>query len=315
MVRKPIFSILINGKNRTDVINEKLVSISLVDNANNESDELEIVVSGRFKRPKYQDQIKVYFGYEPDLSFMGLFRVQTTSKTFTQLAIKATGVNFSESFKVKRNITYEKLSIKDIAKQIASRHQLKVKSDFDDIFLLIQSQTNESDMHFLNRIAKEYNAIFNIKNDTLYFMRKIKKNKKSDELPSYTVHINPFSNIKIDHSNKTLYNSCEVSWHDTKENQTFKKIYPINGGDPILKFKGSFKSEAQAVLIAQAKLEKANAGLIKGSIDKEGQKIFAGGSLKLIDNIDLDTEKYQITKVNHSLDKANGWTTNIEFER
>lgn len=315
MVNKPVFLIVINGEDKTDVIYEKLISISLVDNANNESDELEVVVAGRFKRPKYQDQIKIYFGYEYDYKFMGLFRVQSTHKTFTQLTIKATGVDFSQSFKVKRNITYAKLSIRDIVSQVASSHGLKLKSDFGDVYLLSQSQTNESDMHFLNRIANEYNAIFNVKNDTLYFMQKIKENKKNDDLPSYFVDVSLCSEISIEHSNKTFYNSCEVSWHDTKENKTFKKVYPVNAGEPILKFKGSFKSEAQAIQRAKAKLEKANQGIIKGSLDKPGEAVFAAGVLTLLNNIDLDEDEYQISRVTHTLNKEDGWMSNIEFER
>lgn len=315
MVNRPLALIIINGNDRTDVIYDKLISLSMTDYANNESDELDITVSGRFSRPKYQDEIKLYLGYNYNYTYMGLFRVQSTVKTFTQLTIKATGVDFSDRFKVKRNITYENLSIKDIASQIASKHELKLRSDFDDVYLLSQAQTNESDMHFLNRIAKEYNAIFNIKNDTLYFMKKIKENKKSSELPSYVIDVNKCNSISIEHSNKTLYNSCEVSYHDTKENKSIKKIYPSSAEEPILKFKGSFKTEAEAIERAKAKLNKANQGIITGSIEKPGEIIFAAGVLTLSNNIDTDEEEYQITRVSHSLDKSNGWTTNIEFER
>lgn len=315
MVSKPFFLILINEDDKTDVIFEKLVSLSLTDNANNESDELEIIVSGRFKRPSYKDQIKVYFGNEYDFKFMGLFRVQSTVKSLTQLTIRATGVDFSDSFKVKRNITYERLSIKDIVSQIASRHNLKVKSNLNHIYFLSQSQTNESDMHFLNRLANEYNAIFNVKNDTLYFMQKIKENKKSDDLPIYTIDLNLCKEVSIEHSNKTSYNSCEVTWHDTKENKTISKVYPTNGGEPILKFNGSFKNSAQAIERAKAKLEKANQGLIKGNLKKEGEPVYAAGVMKIVNNIDLEEEPYQITKVTHDINKADGWTTSIEFER
>ena len=315
MVTDPGYIIVINGNDKTSVIHNKLISLTLTDNANNESDELEIVVSGNFIRPAYEDQIKIFFGYGTDVQFMGLFNVQSTSKTFTQLSIKATGIDFSDNFKVKRNITYEKLSLKQLANQIADRHSLKLKSDFDDIYLLSQSQSNESDMHFLNRLAKEYNALFNIKNDTLYFVKKIKENKKNDDLPKYSIDVNYCTDISIEQSNKTSYNSCEVSWHDTKENKTFTKVYPPNGGEPILKFKGSFKNEAHAMERAKAQLQKANQGLISGNLRKSGDVIFAGGILTLLNNIDQDEEEYQITRVTHNLDKQSGWITSLEFEK
>ena len=314
MVKTPRYLIHINGSDTTNVIFDKLISMSIIDNANNESDELEILVSGNFVRPKYEDEIKVYLGYGMDVSLVGLYKVQRTNKNFTQLSISATSVDFSDSFKVKRHITYSNLSIKQIISQVASRHSLKVKCDFDDLYILSQAQTNESDMHFLNRLAKEYNAIFNVKDNTLYFLKKIKDGGKSEDLPRYEVDINYCSDINIEYSNTTLYNSCEVSWHDTKENKTIKRYYPKSADEPILKLRGSFKNEALALERAKAQLQRANQGLIKGSLKKEGELIFAGGIINLINNIDLDSSEYQITKVTHDLNKQSGWTTTIDFE-
>jgi phage protein D len=169
-------------------------------------------------------------------------------------------------------------------------------------------------MHFLNRLAKDYNAIFNIKNDTLYFMQKIKENKKNESLPSCVIDVNKCNDISIEHSNKTMYNSCEVSWHDTKENKSFTKIVPTNGSAPILKFKGSFQTEAEAIEKAKAKLQKANQGLIKGSLSNMGQVVYAGATLTLKNSIDDDNESYQITTVRHTVNKQSGWVTSIDFE-
>jgi hypothetical protein len=322
MVEIPSFMIKINGIDKTANVIKNFISLNITDNANNESDQLSLEIGGRFKRPNYKDEIKVYLGtkdlvtLKDNLTFIGLFRVEDTTKTFTGLSITATGVNFSDNFKVKRSITYEKLSIKDMVNQVAQRHSLKVKSDFDDIYITSQTQTSESDMNFLNRLAKEFNAIFNMKNDTLYFMKKIKENKKSDALPTYIIDLNeclPSPSIK--HSNQTLYNSCEVSWHDTKENKTFTKIVPINGGEPILKLNGSFQNEAEAIEKAKAKLQKANQGLVTGGLSKMGEIVFAGGTLKLKNNLDDDNEEYQITKTQYSVNKNGGWTTNVNFEK
>lgn len=315
MVRAANVVININGKDKSKKIMEHLESLTIVDNANNESDTFTLSINGRFKRPKYNDVIKVYLGFDDELNFFGLFRVEKSTKTFKGLTISATGINFGESFKVQRNITYERVSIKEIVNQVSNRHQLKNKSDFDDIYITSQAQTNESDMHFLNRIAKEYNAIFNIKNDTLYFMKKIKENKKNNNLPKYNIDLNSCGDSPtIEHSTKTFYNSCEVSWHSTKDNKTFKKIVPLGGGDPILKYKGSFKNEAEAIVKATAKLERVNQGIIKGSLSTEGIKIYAGGILTLKNSLDDDNIEYQITKVSHSFNN-NGWITSVDFEK
>ena len=316
MVKKFTVKIVINGIDRTKNIVKNYLSMNIIDNANNEADEFNLTVSGRFKRPQYKDEIKVYIGYEK-LFFLGLYRVENTTKDSKTLSIKATGVNFGENFKVKRNITYKKVSIKDIVSQIAQRHELKVKSDYDDYNLDSQAQTNESDMHFLNRLAKEYNAIFNVKNDTLYFMQKHKDNKKNEALPHYKIDANKCLNNtpSITYSNKTLYNSCEVSWHDTRLNKTITKRVPIGGAEPILKINGSFQNEAEAIAKAKAKLQRATQGIVSGDVSKVGEVIYSGGTLEFLNHFEEEAEPYQIEKVIHDINKQSGWTTNIKFER
>lgn len=312
MVKYPNFKIIANDKDITSSLKKELQSLTFKDEANEQSDELTIKVSGEFKRPKYEDELRLYLGYGDDLVYYGLFSVQTTSReNISTLSINCTGVNFSNILKEKRDITYEKISIKDICKQIADRNVLKLKSDFDDVSIVSIAQSGESDLHFLNRLSKDYNAIFNIKNGTLIFTHKIKENKKNEDLPEYNVSANQVSSISIRHSNKTLYKSCKSIWHDTAENKV--KEITVGVGEPVLINKGSFKDEADAKIKAQSKLQKATQGLVTGSLTMEGDAIFAGGKLNLTDTIE-DDGQYQITSVTHNFNSG-GWQINLEFER
>lgn len=312
MVRKPVFMIMANGVDVTAAISKNLISLTLSDVANEQADELNIKVSGKIARPKYEDELKLYLGYDDQFVFMGSFQVQTTIREKNHsLSICATGVNFSNELKEKRDLTYEKISIKQICSQIADRGGLKLKSDFDEVYVVSQAQSNESDLHFLNRLAKEYNAIFNIKNDTLIFTKKIKEEKKNSDLPGYTINADDCENFSIKHSNKTLYGSCKSTWHCTKENKT--KTVIVGNGKPCLLNKGNYKTAAEAKDKAAAKLQKANQGLVTGSLSKEGEAIFAGGKLNLVNTLEDDGE-YQIKSVDHTLNES-GWMINLEFER
>lgn len=313
MVREPKFSIIVNGTDKTETIYKSLLSISITDNANEDADELEINIAGNYSRPAYGDEIKVYLGYS-DLTFMGLYKVESTTKTFTQLTIKATAIDYGDELKVKKSTNWEKLSIKDIVSQIASKNKLAVKCDCGDVYFVSKAQTRESDLHFLNRLAKENNAIFNIKNNTIYFVKKMKEKSKNEELPNYTIDVDFCSDISIEHGQTSSYECCEVCWHDTKENKTLISYYPQKK-EPILKIKGSYKNESQAIQKAKSSFDRAKQGTIKGSLTTEGKVVFAGGTLELLNNIDDSNEKYQITTVTHSLDKQNGWSTAIEFEK
>ena len=312
MVKTPIFKLLANNQDITTTIKENLVSITIKDEANSQADELTLKVTGKVARPQYKDELKIYLGYDDAISFMGLFLVQTTTRENNYgLTISATGVNFSASLKEKRNITYEKISMKDICTQIAKRNSLKVSCDMGDIYFMSLAQQNESDLHFLNREARELNAIFNIKNDTLVFKKKIKNSKKSDELPSYTIDVNICSHINIKHSNRTFYKCAKAIWHDTKENKVKQVL--AGSGTPVYVFKGNFKNSAEAKIKAEAKLQIANQGIVSGSLSIPGEIIFAGGVLNIKNSLEDDGE-YQIKSVTHTLNES-GWKTNLEFER
>ena len=314
MVKKPNFTLTANDKDVTQDLKENLISISFTDEVNEQADDITIRVTGQFARPSYEDELKLWLGYDTDLDFVGSFIVQTTTRVNNNvLDISATGVNFSNELKEKRDITYEKVSLKDICSQIAKRNDLKLNSDFNDKFVPSQAQTNESDLHFLNRMAKEYNAIFNIKNNTLIFTKKIIDKKKNEALPIYTISANDCNNQtpKIKHSNRTLYKSCKSIWHDTKEN--IAKEITVGVGKPCLVNKGSFKNEAEARDKASARLERANQGIITGNIEIDGAIIFAGGRLNLTDTLEDDGE-YQIKTVQHTFNNS-GWIINIQFEK
>lgn len=311
MVKNPNFKITANGNDITKILKENQVSISFKDEANSKADELTLTVIDGFARPKYEDELELYLGYDNELSFCGSFKVQSTTRTKNNtLSISATGVDFSNSLKEKRDITYEHISVKDICSQIAKRNNLELKSDYDDIIFQSLAQSNESDLHFLNRLAKEMNSIFNIKNNTLIFTKKIKENKKNEELPAYLISADECTSLSIKHSNKTLYKSCKSIWHDTKENKT--KTVIAGSGEPSLLNKSTFKNEAEALIKATAKLEKANQGIVSGSLAKDGEIIFAGGKLNLIDTFEDDGE-YQIKSVSHEF--SDSWEIKLEFER
>jgi len=306
----PIFKIEANGTDVTEQIRANLSSITFKDEDGNQSDEITIRVAGDFKRPAYKDELKLWLGYEETgLFFCGLFLVQTTERDSFGLTITATGADFSAALKQKRDLSYEQISLKAIVQIIADRHGLKLKSDFDDLYVTHLSQTNESDLHFMKRIASDYNGIFSIKNGTLIFLKRTKDAKRSDELPVFEIDSSECSELRIKHANRTLYASCKATWHDTRDN-TVESV-TVGNGNPVLLMEGQFKTAAEAKAKAEAKLERANRGIKSGKIEMHGKEIYAGGTLKLT-GFGEDDGEYSIKSVNHTFD--DGWVMIIEIE-
>ncbi len=304
----PTFKLLANDKDVSTHIQKNLITLNFKDEAGILSDEITLEVAGEFKRPKYQDKLKLWLGYkESGLWYCGSFLVQSSQRTQHSITITATGVDFSGSLKEKRNRSWEKLSLKEIVEKIAKEHQLGFQSGFEEVKLLYLAQHNESDLAFLKRLSKENGAIFSIKNNKILFLRK----KESEKLPLAKVSLLEVESFSIKHSNKTIYHSAKAIWQDTKENKIKEVV--VGNGTPQLRIESSFKSSSEAKLKAQAKLKNANSGSVSGNLTIYGSKIYAGGLLELSD-AGSDNGVYEITSVTHRLG-ADGFITDVEFQK
>ena len=307
-MKTPDFKIEVNGKDVTENVKKHLVSLSLKDESGDETDELTLNFDNLFKRPKYEDKIKVWLGYkESGLYYCGAFLVQTTEKNQNSLRVKATSTNFTTEIKKKRNISYENITLCDLVKKIADRNSLKFRCNFNDVFFKHLAQTDESDLNLLNRIAKMYNATFNIKNDTLIFIKK----QGDNNLPVFEIDRNNVNSYSIKYANKTLYKSVKAIYHDTKENKQKEVIF--GNGEPQYILQDSFKDENEALKRAEGILNLLNSGIVSGNLTINGMNIIAGAKLKLI-GFSEDDGKYSIKRVTHNLN-GSGYTVRVEFEK
>lgn len=310
---KPIFKLEVNSVDVTKMINLNSSKISFKDEAGMISDEISLQIEGIFKRPKFEDSIKLWLGTEEqELMYCGEFKIQTLSVTQGQsnsMNITATAADFNEKFKVKRSQSYENVSLKQIASIIATRNNLPIVSDLDDIYVLHTEQTNESDLSFLRRLSLDFDTLFSIKNQTLIFKKKKDNNGKSKNIAVYDLPLSEMSSLKITPSNKTKYQSCKAVWRDTKNNE--KKSIVIGKGDPQLVIQDLYENESEAKQKADAKFEQAKEGLKTGQISTYGFHVYAGGILNLTGTFEDDGE-YWIKNVQHTLDSS-GWNISMEI--
>ena len=300
MVKTPDFKIEVNGKDKTSDIKKHIKSISLKDESDSKSDNLTLNFDNLFKRPAYNDEIKIWLGYTDELYFCGTFLVQTTTKNQTSISVSATSVDFLDK-KDKKNESYENIKVCDLVKKLADRNGLNCKCNIDGFFKHI-AQTNESDTSFLNRIAKMFNATFNIKNNTIIFL------DKQDDLPTFEVKKDEVSNYSIKYANKTLYKSVRAIWHDTKENKLKSAVF--GDGEPEFQAQDIFKDENEARNRAKGILSFLNMGIKTGNLTIPGRNIIAGGILKL-SGFGEDDGEYTINSVSHSV--SDKYTVRVVF--
>lgn len=139
MVKTPIFKLEAKDKDMTQNIKDRLLSLSFNDEAGIKSDSLELKVLGSFKRPKFEDELKLWLGYEnKPLFYCGTFKVQNSTLDNGQtLSISATGADFSASLKERKNGTFENINIQALCSKIAAEHGLTPKCNLHQLLSAI----------------------------------------------------------------------------------------------------------------------------------------------------------------------------------
>jgi len=297
------FKVIANNKDVTETISKNLISLSLIDEIGISADEVTIKVKNDFKRPKYGDELKIFIQGK----YYGIYIVQTTTKTQSDLTIKATATNFTNSLKKKHNRSFENIKVCELISKFASENNLEYKCDIDFTFRHL-AQTDESDLNLLVRLSKQLNAQFNIKNNKIIF---IKTKQENENLPKFNIDIKEAINYSIKYNAKIIYNSVRAIYHNTKENKQKEIIY--GSGEPQFVIQDSFKNEAEAYKRAKSYYEILNKGSVTGNITIPGKEVRAGGIL-VLSGFNEDDGEYSIKRVTHNL-SASGYVVRVEFEK
>ena len=177
---QPTFKLEYNKKDITKDISKYVLSINYTDFEHGQSDEIEIVFEDSEKLwqsawiPSKGDSLRLYIGYIGEkLLNCGLFEIdeiefQTPPDTLTVKAI-ATGI--TKSLRQKNSVAYENKSLKQIANEIAKKHNFSLVGEIEDIRVERITQNQTRDLKFLKTLAEQYGYIFKITDNQLVFYK------------------------------------------------------------------------------------------------------------------------------------------------
>ncbi|WP_027177428.1 contractile injection system protein, VgrG/Pvc8 family, partial [Maridesulfovibrio hydrothermalis] len=164
---QPVFKILADSKDVTAKIADRLIRLTVTDEAGQTSDAVEIELDNRdgaIAVPRTGAELEVFMGYsESGMKRMGLFTAGdiTLSGPPDSLTIQGHAANMRISLKAPHTKSWDQKTISDIVSTIAAEHGLipVVGSDCGGVLLEHIDQTEESDLHFLTRLAKDHDAV------------------------------------------------------------------------------------------------------------------------------------------------------------
>lgn len=318
------FNIEVDGKDITEKLAARLIEISLNDNRGHDADDLTIRlddVAGDLELPEPGQILRVHLG--DDITgkiFKGVFAIDEIEDGGPPdyIQISATSADFTKELKVKKERFFEGKTIGEIAEFIAGEHDLDSVTSEALAGVMIEhiTQTNESDLNLLSRIAKDAGGFFALKNMTLVFSDEAAgKSASGQSLPVYNLDRGETQNFRATTtSRKNDFVGVKAAWHDLAASE---KTWELVGEDGKVKALQELYGDADfAKRAATAELARLKRGAMKMSIDLShgDASIIPERPLKASGfKPNIEAAEWIIESVSHVINKS-GFLTSFALE-
>jgi Bacteriophage probable baseplate hub protein len=316
----PIYKITADNKDITAIIREYLVSLTITDDTGITSDSLKLIVAdplNNLASPRKGAKLKISIGFkESELIKKGKFTVDTVkfSGPPSKIDISAKGADFRKELRQPKNRSWHEIKLGDILKKIADEHGLipKIPAELANIFITHADQTDESDIHFLTRLANERDAVAKPAGNYLMLVKKAdSKTASGKNLPTFTFDKSVVTVWNASLPDRDRFGSVTAIWVDKDNN---KEVKESTGTDtPVWTIRKRFATAAEAKTAASSTLKRLNRRNAKCSLTVPGNPaLIAEASINLTGFRDGVNGLWIIKKVSHRI--ASGYSCQIDCE-
>lgn len=321
-----IFRLLVDGVDIGTKFQDRLNSLTITDNRGMESDALEVTLSdhdGLLNLPPKDAVIQAWIGWSnTGLVYKGLYKVKEVEHSGAPdiLTIRASSADLKSGLKQKKERSFSNVTLEAVLQAIAFQHELDLSVHQSlakhQIINLIQ---NESDANLLTRLADEHDAMASIKNGKLLFMPKgASQTISGQDLPTYLITRDKGDSHRYSNTDGgDEITAVRAFYYDAVQGKKLEVVYGDASNQNIKELRHIHQDKQSATLVAKAKLADLKRtsltfsyNLAYGNPDLIPEMTFLFDGLK--EQID---EIYWLgTRITHSIDASNGFTTALELE-
>lgn len=321
------YQILADGTDVTGNFQDRLTSLTIVDEAGQKSDTAEIHVDDRdylIALPKTGAKLELSLGFETfpgaknNLVKLGTYVVDDVSGDIAPdtMSISAKAADMLGGIRARKTRHWRDVSVLDIVNKIAGEHGLRptIGDSLKAKRFKYLAQTSESDLNLLTRLAKDLDAVAKPAGGHLVFVKRGEgKAANGTDLPVFKVHKTQMLTASWQITGRGRYGRVTAEWAD----RTAADVKKVTAGDnePVLLLRDRYANAAEAQDAADAALARSQRASGKISVELAG----FWGELIAEAKADLQGIKpelcgeWLITRVQHRLtDKL---TTSFDAER
>jgi phage protein D len=317
---KPAFRIEANGGDITKLIADRLISMRLNEQAEQQSDSLEISLDDRDKCvpvPANGTWLRVWLGYSSGGRkpvYMGAFAVDEVELSMgpRSMVIKATASNTAPTLqKEQRTKSWHDTTLGAVVQEIAGRHNVVpvIKGQLASIQIKHEDQTNESDQAFLTRLAEKFKATIKPADGKLVVVPRA----SADNAGNVTIKQEEVTNWRATLKNRGAYGGVKARYLD----RTLNKEKTVSAGQssgalPVFEEKQLFKTQAEAQKAAESRLQSLRAGEVRVSITLPGRPDVNAEGLVTLQGFRSEVDgTWNVKQVTHDL-SGSGYLTTVE---
>lgn len=325
MIEKPNAQLFYKGVNIwNDIVNE-VVSLTVVDNLDDEADELQLTVKNDHGRwfnawfPTLNDEMRVSLGYtDGRFIYLGTFYLDEPTATGDSggdlFSLRGQSKPVDKAMKTPKTKDHEGKALRQIAKETLSAHGLEMVGTPPAITFERITQRREFDLAFLARLANDYGSFFSVKGGKGVFVDRDELFKRA---PARIVTRGGPSLVdyNLTHKSDGTHSRARVTYFDGQKRKMINvevEDRDILTGD-TLRIDERVESEDQAKKLAKSRLQKSNMQAFSGSVTFVGDPLLQAGQTLQLADFGVFDRKYAIVRARHQID-ASGYTTNIEIE-
>lgn len=265
--RVPRYEIALAGQRISPELDARLQSLTLTDRRGLEADQLDIVLvdhDGRLDLPPRGAELRLALGWagEPLLD-RGTYVVDEVEHSGSpdQLTLRARSADMRQDLPGKRSQSWDGVTVRDIITAIAERHDLEpvVGQQLAGIRVNHLDQTEESDLHFLTRLAERYDAVATIKAGRLLFITAGQATTASGlEIPPIQLHRRIGDQHRYVVTDRDAFTGVRAHWNDTAH---ARRQTVIAGSTENAKtLRPTYASEEDALAAARAEWQRIQRG-------------------------------------------------------
>ena len=327
---KPAFRVISSGNDITAQISDRLLRIRVQDEAGQKSDTVELTLDDRgqdLPLPTENTELRVFLGYGHDNNSpqeMGTYVVDEVEFSYPPATVKVRGkaMEFSPTFKQPKTRSWHEQTIGQIVSQIAGEHGLtpQIHPSYRNRKIDHIDQTEESDAHFLTRLARLNGATCKPAEAMLVFIPQgAGLSVQGSRLPAAILGAQEVSGYRATVKDRGRYAKVEAKYQD-KETGTEKKVEaavpgataPLFGENPaVYQDRKLYPTREEALEAANAMGVQLTSGLTTIDLTCAGRPdIFAERPLTLSGFRDQLNATWVIQSVTHEYTRR-GFSTKI----